>query len=175
VYFNMGDYASARHEYAVARDLFKRDAALYRDAATVSLAAGRLPESAALLDTGLALAADHPEAWLTLADVRYRLGDYRGASVAAARAFLLAPDSTRAAVVGAKAAEAMGDLPRAERVYVRAIARRPRAWELRAGHSQVLAALGDTARARRERAVADTLLRAAARAPGVPAGPASSR
>jgi tetratricopeptide (TPR) repeat protein len=173
VYFNMGDYAAARREYAIARELFQGDAGLYRDAATVSLAAGELRESAALLDTALAAAPDHAEAWLRLGDLRYRLGDYPRASVAAARALLLAPDSTRAAVVVAKAAEAMGDLPRAERVYARALAHRPQAWELRAGHAQVLSALGDTTRARREAALADTLR--AARATGAAARPASAR
>jgi len=148
VYAGASDWPRASHELSIARRLFARDPQLLRESAEIALEQRDFRSAAMLLDSAAALRPADPAPLLRLADVRYRMGDPRGAIAAAQRALTMAPDSTRAGIVIGEAARQLADTGLALRTYRELVTTHPTAWELRVGYADVLLATGDTAAAR---------------------------
>jgi len=156
---NGGDLSGAASQYAWARTLFRRDPAVFYEAASVEVMRHDLPRADMLLDSAFLVTPESPAVNMLQADVRFARRNFRGAIKSAQHALSAAPDSLRAVVIIGLSARAMFDTALAETAYHDGLQRHPDAWELRAGYADVLLAKGDSAAALAEATLAVALSR----------------
>lgn len=150
ILLQLRDTAGSTREYAIAARLFDRDPYFYREVAEASLRRNDFRKAIAMLDTAIRLMPSHPSPWLRLGDAHYHLGEFDQAIVAARRGYELGPDSSRALVLVAVSALALGQPGIAIEAYRTGIREHPRAWELHAGYADVLLGMGNLEEARKE-------------------------
>lgn len=153
ILLQLHDTAGSTKEYAIAARLFNRDPYFYREVAEASLRRNDFRKAIAMLDTAIRLMPAHPSPWLRLGDAHYHLGQFDQAMAAAQRGYQLGPDSSRALVLVAVSALALGRPELAVEAYRTGIKDHPGAWELHSGYADVLLGLGDVEEARKEAAI----------------------
>ena len=156
---NRGDLDGAASQYASARSLFRRDPAVFYEAASVEVLRNDLPRADLLLDSASLVTPKSPAVNMLHADVRFARRNFTGAIKSARLALAEAPDSMRAVVIIGLSARALSDTALAESAYHDGLQRHPDAWELRAGYADVLLAKGDSAAALAEATLAVALSR----------------
>jgi tetratricopeptide (TPR) repeat protein len=153
ILLQLRDTAGSTKEYAIAASLFNRDPYFYREVAEAALRQNDFRKAIAMLDTAIRLMPSHPSPWLRLGDAHYHLGEFEQAIAAARRGYQLGPDSSRALVLVAVSALALGRPEVAIEAYRTGIKDHPGAWELHSGYADVLLGMGDVEGARKEAAL----------------------
>lgn len=148
IYLLTNNWSDADQSFRIARRLFTLDATPYLGGAESAMMLERLDTAAALLDSAIRLDPTMAWGYLRLADVRFYQRRWQSMMGNALAAYLLAPDSLRAADLVATGAQRLGDFASADAMYRRALADHPANRHFRERYANMLRARGDTAAAR---------------------------